>query len=223
MEKHLFLFGGGPPFTTKMAKRFVDMMAIENPKIVILCLDRDGWQEYMPKYKSAFLQHADVEFDYIPLPTTPIREAVERIKNGSGIVIGGGDTSLYADYIVETPIADVVKEKYENGTPLVGFSAGALISPIDCLISAKDNVLKLPVYRDGLGLLKDVVIAVHFSEWQEEEHLLEMMERFPKHQHYGIDEQTCLYFKNEALIDMEGRGVFKSENGQLKNINRSFV
>ncbi|KMK75895.1 Type 1 glutamine amidotransferase-like domain-containing protein [Alkalihalobacillus pseudalcaliphilus] len=223
MEKHIFLVGGGPPFTPKMAKSFVGLLGFNKPRVAILCLDREGWQDYMPIYMEAFKQYKKVAFDFIPLPTTPISEALVTLQLSSGIIIGGGDTSLYADYIVETPIADVIKEKYEASTPIIGFSAGALISPTDCFISARDNVLKLPVYRDGLGLLKDVVIAVHYSEWDEEEHLKEIIERFPKHKHYGIDEQTCLYFRNEQLVDMEGRGVFTAEDGELVNINRSFV
>ena len=34
--------------------------------------------------------------------------------------------------------------------------------------------------------------------------------------------EQCLYFRNEQLVDMEGRGVFTAEDGELVNINRSF-
>lgn len=219
MDRHLFLFGGGPPFTINMAKQFASMIISKPGQVSILCMDREGWKEYMPKYTQALIDHGITEFVYLPLPTTPIEQVVESLKNSSAIIIGGGDTNRYADCIVETAISDTIKACYESGIPVAGFSAGALISPDLCVISPEDNEQHEIQYRKGLGLISDVVIAVHFSQWNEEEYLRTAVKNYPDAQNYGIDEGTCIYFVNEHLEAMDGGGVYSLENEKLWRLN----
>ncbi|MGK9253490.1 Type 1 glutamine amidotransferase-like domain-containing protein [Paenibacillus humicus] len=126
METHLFLFGGGPPFSTGLAARFAELAGGAGSLVTILCVDRPGWEEYMPHYTKALEERGVARFRYVPLPTTPEIEAVEALRASSGIIIGGGDTNLYADYIVETGIGPVIAERHAAGIPVAGFSAGAL-------------------------------------------------------------------------------------------------
>lgn len=219
MDKHLFLFGGGPPFTVNMAKLFVNKTSHLNGPIAILFVERDGWEKYMPVYTGELEKLGISEYYYLPLPTTPIGQVIDCLAKSSGIVIGGGDTNLYADYIVETDISNVIKDRYEQGIPVAGFSAGALISPKLCVISPKDNVQNEFQHRRGLGLISDVLIAVHFSQWNEEHHLRNAASHFSDHEYYGIDENTCAYFLNGNLEAMEGEGVYRLENDIIKKIN----
>lgn len=216
MDKHLFLFGGGPPFTPKIAKLFAKQASKTNAPVSILCLERDGWEQYMPRYKQALINAGLNEFNYVPLPSTPVSKAIQSIKNSSGIIIGGGDTNLYADYIVETAISSAIKESYEAGVPVAGFSAGALISPERCIISPKDNTEEVFQHRKGLGLISEVSIAVHFTQWNEESHLRNIVNRFHPPFNYGIDEETGIYFLNGHLEAIEGQGVYSLENDVLK-------
>lgn len=219
MDKHLFLFGGGPPFTLNMAKRFVEITSQKSAPVSILVVEREGWEEYMPRYTQALKDLGLNEFFYLPLPVTPVEDVIKAIKNSSGIFIGGGDTNLYADYIVETSIASAIKDSYEWGIPVAGFSAGALISPDLCIISPKDNVECVFQHRKGLGLIGNVLIAVHFTEWDEEDHLRNAVNAFSNNDNYGIDEETGIYFRNGQLETTEGNGVYTIENEILKRIN----
>lgn len=141
------------------------------------------------------------------------------VLNSSGIVIGGGNTNLYADYIVETSISGAIKKRYEEGVPVAGFSAGALISPEECIISSNDNPQKELQQRKGLGLISDILIAVHFTQWQDENHLRQAAGRFSNHINYGIDENTCVYMLNGHFETTEGNGVYSLEDGFLKRIS----
>lgn len=208
MEKHLFLFGGGPPFTANMTKLFVNIANTRNASVAILVVERDGWEQYMPKYTKALESLGLYEFTYLPLPSTPIEEVVNCLKKCSGIILGGGNTNLYADYIVDTAISDAIREAYESGVPVAGFSAGAVISPELCVISAKDNEQNEFQFRAGLGLISDVIIAVHYSQWNDEAHLKEAVSRFNSKLNYGIDEDACIYFLNGQLESIEGNGVY---------------
>lgn len=219
MDKHLFLFGGGPPFSSNMAKTFVKEVSRENMPVSILFIERDGWEQYIPKYTQELEKLGINKFNYLPLPSMPVKKVIEHIKNSSGIIIGGGDTNAYADYIVETAISTAIKERYESGIPVAGFSAGALITPKHCIISFRDNEQSEFQQRNGLGLVSDIVIAVHFTEWNEEAHLKKAVNLFPEYINYGIDEETGMYFLNEDLKDIEGKGVYSLENEVLRKLN----
>lgn len=219
MEKHLFLFGGSPPFTFAMAKRFAQNTLKTNGPVSILVVERDGWERYMPRYTQALEDLGLNDFYFLPLPSTPIEKAIHCIKNSSGIIIGGGNTNLYADYIVETPISTAIKESYEAGIPIAGFSAGALISPELCIISPKDNEQHHFQHRKGLGFISNTLIAVHFTEWNDESHLRNAVSKFGSLVNYGIDEHTCVYLLNGELEATEGNGVYSIKNDVLTRIN----
>lgn len=218
MDRHLFLFGGGPPFTSKLAKQFAKQVSTYGGKVALLILERANWQEYMPKYTNTLMEQGIREFNYIPLPTVSAEEASRILRNSSGIIIGGGNTELYAEFIVKTPISKVLKKQFSAGVPIAGFSAGSLICMDKCIVSAKDNADQVFKYQAGLGLLKDTVIAVHFSEWIEESHLRKAVTLFQPSLNFGIDEGTGLYFLNNKLIGREGNGVFQLKNNQLEKI-----
>ncbi|MDP5274110.1 Type 1 glutamine amidotransferase-like domain-containing protein [Chengkuizengella axinellae] len=224
MDKHLFLFGGGPPFTKRMARKFVQETTKKDAPISLLVVEREGWEQYITNYTDSLFQLGVKDIQIAPLPSTPINKVLKCIENSSGIVIGGGDTNLYADYIVDTPIADVIKQKYEDSIPVAGFSAGALISPEECILSAKDNVLKEFQHRKGLGLVSDILLAVHFTQWKDQNHLREAVKKFNTHVNYGIDEKTCVYLLNGSLADTEGYGVYSIINDRVVKVhaNSSF-
>lgn len=221
MSSHLFLFGGGPPFTKTMAKKFVQLASMKVKPVSIIFVERDGWEEYMPRYTEALQNEGANDFRYIPLPSTPMDEVIHNIRESSGIIIGGGNTNMYADYIVDTEISHAIKEKYKTGTPIAGFSAGALISPKECVISPQDNILQKFQHRPGLGLVENMVIAVHFSEWNDEEHLRNIASAFPYYQHYGIDEQSCLYCLNGMPVETDGKGVYSIFHNQITKTDKT--
>ncbi|WP_312094302.1 Type 1 glutamine amidotransferase-like domain-containing protein [Niallia sp.] len=218
MDRHLFLFGGGPPFTSTMAREFSQLATVRKGKVSLLILDRTNWKEYMTKYTNLLKEFGFTEFQYIPLPTVPVEEAIQHLSNSSGIIIGGGNTELYAKYIVDTTISKTIKKQFVAGVPIAGFSAGALISMENCVISAKDNDAKVIKFRKGLGLIKDTVIAVHYSEWMDESHLRTAVKTLKPIYNFGIDEGTGMYFCNNKLIETEGAGVFSLKNNHFEKI-----
>ncbi|MFZ3580178.1 Type 1 glutamine amidotransferase-like domain-containing protein [Virgibacillus sp. DJP39] len=221
MHKHLFLFGGGPPFTPKMASEFAKIAAEMKKPVAILFVERDGWEAYMPNYTNALREAGIDSFHILPLPSTSISEVIDCLKDSSGVVIGGGDTNLYADYIVDTAISTAIKERYELGLPVAGFSAGSLISPEVCILSPKDNVKNEFQQRIGLGLISNLVVSVHFSQWNDEEHLREASNRYSGLNNFGIDEETGIYFLNGQFVAAEGYGVYSIENDSLISLHRN--
>jgi cyanophycinase len=218
MNQHVFLFGGGPPFTEKMAKKYVSLLPKKNGSIVLLVLEREGWEAYMPKYTTALSWLGVNEFIYLPLPSTPIAKVIECVLSSSGIIIGGGDTNSYADYIVDTPISTAIQDRVLRGVPLAGFSAGALLTPDICVISGKDHRSQKLLQRKGLGLLQDMILSVHYSEWEEKDHLLETARLFSSRKYYGIDEQSCIWLKDNQIQAFDGKGIYELINDEVVQV-----
>lgn len=198
-NRHLFLFGGSPPFTKELGEKFVKLA---QNKIAILFLEREGWQAYMPKYTSVFNIVRDVNFSYLPLSPSP--GWLNELLTCTGIIIGGGDTEKYQEYLIGTDVGRMIQEMYRNGVPVAGFSAGALVSVENCVIPPIDSSNNEHLFIEGLGLLKDCVISVHYRKWNEEDNLKFAIKRTSSIVGYGIDDHAGIYFNNEELSASEG-------------------
>lgn len=210
-NRHLFLFGGSPPFTNKLGKQFSEIALKFTGKVVILFLEREGWEKYMPKYTSVLENNGIDEFGYLPLRSKPNGRILEILASCKGIVICGGETELYRNYIVDTLIGKRIKDLYHQGVPIAGFSAGALISPSYCVIPPIDNLQNKQLFLEGLGLIKDCIISVHYTKWNEEENLKAALKKTNVPIGYGIDDEAAVYFKNESVKKIEGENVYKLE------------
>ncbi|WP_249872865.1 Type 1 glutamine amidotransferase-like domain-containing protein [Oceanobacillus saliphilus] len=200
-SRHLFLFGGSPPFSKKLGKKFADIAIRGEGKVAILFLERDGWEKYMPKYTSVLKDNGIDEFVYLPLSPKPNYNTLKVLTSCTGIIIGGGETELYRSYIVDTRIGELIKELYQQGVPVAGFSAGALIIPANCVIPPIDNSQNKHLFLKGLGLIKDCVISVHYTKWEEEENLKAALIKLNATIGYGIDDEAALYFVNESVLE----------------------
>ncbi|WP_164670802.1 Type 1 glutamine amidotransferase-like domain-containing protein [Virgibacillus doumboii] len=212
INRHLFLFGGSPPFSTYFGKKFADYALNEKGKVAILFIERDGWREYMPKYTHILESNGVNNFLYLPLSPNPDKTILQQLASCTGIIIGGGDTELYRKYIVDTPLGEKIKEMYRRGVPVAGFSAGALISPEHCVIPPVDNAEKKHLFLKGLGLINDCVISVHFSKWNEEENLKAALAKLNAPVGYGIDDCAGLLFESEHLLETDGGKIYTFYN-----------
>lgn len=205
-NRHLFLFGGSPPFTEKLGKKFAQLTL--GGKVAILFLERDGWEQYMPKYTSVLENFCLDDFAYLALRPKPDDNTLEILSSCAGIIIGGGETERYRDYIVDTTVGERIKERYEEGVPVAGFSAGALIAPENCVIPPIDNSENKHLFLRGLGLIKDCVISVHYTKWQEEANLRNALLKVETPVGYGMDDGAGIYFMNERVAETDGGNVY---------------
>ncbi len=201
MTTHLFLFGGSPPFTTQLAEKFSNL--ISNGEIAVLYIEREGSSEYLPKYTSN-IASASHEIYWLPLKENYTKQECERLRRCAAIIIGGGDTELYHKFIVQGPLNSLIVDMFHKGIPVAGFSAGALISPVHCVISSKDNDQNIQLFKAGLGLLDNQVISAHYLKWGEEQSLKEAVKQSRVPLGYGIADESGLYFHNHKLQMTEG-------------------
>lgn len=210
-SRHLFLFGGSPPFSKNFGEKFADISSKYEGKVAILFLEKDGWERYMPKYTCALEDKCINEFVYLPLGPKSKEKVLKGLASCNGIIICGGETEFYRNYIVDTEIGERIRELYFQGVPVAGFSAGALISPANCVIPPIDNSQNEHLFLNGLGLIKDCIISVHYSKWNEEENLKAALAKLNVTIGYGIDDGAGIYFENESVLEIEGEKVYKLE------------
>ncbi|WP_242021026.1 Type 1 glutamine amidotransferase-like domain-containing protein [Cytobacillus oceanisediminis] len=99
---------------------------------------------------------------------------------------------------------------YWEGIPVAGFSAGALICPEHCIIPPVDTPKKQHLFLNGLGLISNCAISVHFAKWNEKENLIAAMKKTGASIGYGIHDHAGIYFNNERPGFTEG-SIFKKE------------
>lgn len=203
MDQHLFLFGGSPPFGRIHGKQFASLCNQKNGHVAIFCLNRKGWQTYMPQYQHILEEEGVTDFRYYLLEeTNSIRS--EKI---TGIIICGGDTLSYHHYIVTKRVGEEIKQLFQEGVPIAGFSAGALICSEYCMVSPSDYKGDKLMILNGLGILQDYIIAAHYSKWNEKQNLLAVMTETKTEKGLGLDDEASVYLKNGHIESLEGKNV----------------
>lgn len=211
-SRHLFLMGGSPPFGQRLGKKFTELACGAAGKIAILFLEREGWEGYMNKYTAGLTQNGARNFCYLPLSPAPPESFLQELVSCTGVIIGGGETEKYRSYIVDTEVGEYIGKMYMNGIPVAGFSAGALIIPEHCIIPPIDTSEKQYLFLKGIGLIRDCVISVHFTKWNEGENLKRAAGKTNVTAGYGIDDDAGIYFYNEIQTDSEGGiHIYKNE------------
>lgn len=204
VNQHLFLFGGGPPFTSGLCQTFVSCLNGTGP-VALLYVPRPGssWSDYAPIYTEMLTACGATAFFHLPLSASPADDHLEQLSACAGIIISGGETECYQQFIVHTSIGALIQERFQQGVPVAGFSAGALLTSDTCRIPAIDQRAGKALVLEGLGLM-DAVISVHYDTWQEETNLLQAFEATQSRFGYGLPERTGIQLQNGQLVQHEG-------------------
>ncbi|KTR60027.1 peptidase S51 [Exiguobacterium indicum] len=204
MHTHLFLFGGGPPFTPNLRKRFAALT--NDGPVAILYVPRTGkdWTSYASIYTEPLEEDGISSFVHLPLSDAPTDEQLAQLQQCHGIIISGGETELYQRYLVDTEIGDIIQSRFADGVPVAGFSAGALVSPERCVIPEIDQRDNRRLRLPGLALLKDAVVCVHYETWGEAAHLTQSFTEEGTSRAFGLADASGIYLEDQHLIETEG-------------------
>lgn len=132
----------------------------------------------------------------------------EAISGVDGILIGGGLTPAYLNAV--RPIAAEIRQLVTDGTPYLGFSAGAAIAAERAILGGwriggvevcpedSSEDLDEVTIEQGIGLI-DVSIDVHAAQWGTLSRLIAVTEAGVIDGGLAIDESTTLIVGNNAL------------------------
>ena len=210
MIRRLFLFGGNPSQYEAQAE-FVAAAGGPAAEVALLLVRRPGWEAYLPRYLDPWIQNgARTHHVIIPEEDGSLDEAevAERLRQATGIFIGGGHTATYQSYYAQGQVAELIRERYRDGVPVAGSSAGALLFPEICRMSPWDTDSQTAQSRPGLGLLTGCLVSVHFVSRHDEQNIVNAMIDTGISSAWGIDDNACVVFRDEGFAHAFGEGAY---------------
>jgi cyanophycinase len=221
-KRLLYLLGGSAAFEVS-AEAFVLAAGGAEATIVLLMQGGVKSQKYISEYTQPWIRRG-VKRYHVIMPDEKGRldftVVTAQVREATGIFIGGGHTPTYHQLFATEPIRSLLRERYEQGLPLAGCSAGALIAPDLCVIGPEENEDRASLtILPGLGLISNILLGVHFSERNTLHNMLEAMAISKTPKGLGIDESACVVFEDGSFKGMLGRTVYEIVMTDFENKN----
>lgn len=227
--RRVFLYSNVADNFESNSAPFVQAAGGSSAKIALLLLGRPDWETYVPRYRDPWLRlGAAGVVPIVPVgDTTELdAEAIAYLRECSGFFMCGGDTRRYRQIYVLSEAGAIIRERYQFGIPYGGLSAGALVTPQVGIVwgskvtaPTNEYLVRTEFYLDpyedgdvelrvgeGLGLLRDCIIEVHFSGLGGFPRMVQAMELANARYGLGMDDPICLEVQDESLVKVHGRG-----------------
>lgn len=193
-------------------RRFVDLAGGDRARIVIIGTATTLPGEVGPQYLDAFDDLGAGAARFLSLSgrrEANSAEAVEAIKDATGVFFTGGDQSRIGAIIGGSEVDAVLHDRHRAGELVIaGTSAGAAMMSGTMILGGGDLMPTMTAVRigQGLGFLDGIVIDMHFAERGRLSRLLAAVALRPRELGIGIDEDTALEVHGSVLTVL-GRGA----------------
>jgi len=213
VHRLLFLLGGSEgDILGRVADEFVPAAGGPDAAIALLLMGGPGWRDHAPEYtapwmdRSARRHHVIVPDDQGKLD---LEAASARIAEATGIFIGGGHTPTYHRLYASEPIRSLIRERHQQGVPVAGLSAGALIAPAICMMQTRAPGEPPTRSEVGLGLVSEVIVDVHFDQPGRLGHLLATMIGTRTSLGFGVGVSAGIVFDNGVFARAIGGPAYR--------------
>jgi cyanophycinase len=189
MNRKLFLVSDFSEKFDEFAARFVEVSGGEKAKIVFMMQGGKDWEKYYLQYKEKFQKTALIDF-YPIYPDDDDEfdpKMVKKLKNATGVFVGGGYTFRYIRAYAESELTKIITKKYQSGIPYGGLSAGAIITI-------------------RLGILHKIILKPHFSQQNRFFELQKKLRKSRAQFGLGLDDGIWLEIDNEVNGKIFGKG-----------------
>jgi cyanophycinase len=209
--KLVFLIGGDVAYEA-MADAFLAAAGGTSARIALLLQGGERWAQYLPNYTEPWTRRGITDYQPV-IPEADGALNVDRtqeiLQQATGIFIGGGHTPTYHRLYAAGPTGKLIRERYEQGIPIAGVSAGALLACEDCVFSVDEQPDKTLHIVSGLSLVRDLVLGVHFTARNALPEMLEVMAQTRTKTGLGLDDAACAVFENGRFMGVLGQGVYE--------------
>ena len=161
---------------------------------------------------------------------------IDSLQKAKLIFITGGDQNRFMDAIKSTTVFTAIHLAYKNGSTVAGTSAGAAVMceymitgnqklDTNCNATFKNIQHNNLVTKQGLALIKNVIIDQHFLKRNRYNRLMTAMVDFPTYTGIGIDESTAIIVSSK-LVQVIGESevvIFKNINTVKKSTKNNLV
>ena len=207
----LFLLGGAK-ILDEVAEAFVPAAGGKRSRIALLLMGGPDWEKHLPRFADPWRRRGVTSYaTVVPGDDGALdgEAAAAAVREASGIFIAGGDTRAYHRLYATEPMRSAIRARYEEGVPVAGLSAGALIAPEVCAIRLGDFDDASVEIVPGLGLVRDLVVGVHFTERKALPRMLEAMGRTKTRLGLGMDESACVVLEEGRLKRVIGKPAYR--------------
>jgi cyanophycinase len=177
----------------------------------------EQWQEYRKTFQKLGVkkvEHLDLEIR----ADADDDGRAELVKQARLIFFTGGDQLRITSSFGGSRLCELMRERYSQGMPIAGTSAGASVMSETMLVSgpgdeshkAGDALRMAP----GLGLTREFVIDQHFAQRGRLSRLLGAVAQNPRLLGVGIDENTAIVAREGEGFEVIGGGAVYVINGQ---------
>jgi cyanophycinase len=211
--KLTFLIGGSDAYEA-MTDEFLAAAGGRDARIALLLQGGERWPQYVPHYAEPWLRRGVTSVQPVapgPQDMLDLGSTREVLQWATGIFVGGGDTPRYHRLYASEPLGTLIRERYEQGVPFAGVSAGAMLAMEHCVFLAVETADKTLQIVRGLNLVPDVIIGVHYTEQNALPEMIEAMARTRTRKGLGIDDGACAVFDGGRFAGVLGQSVYEVE------------
>jgi cyanophycinase len=206
--------------------RFLKIAGGKRASILVIPTASETPDDSGDRYREVFTEMGAKAVDVLQVAERPDANsdaAVGQVAAATGIYITGGDQSRLAALLVGTRVSDQIRLQNSEGVIVAGTSAGAAILADHLLVggtqitvnsndtSARRSLVELTA---GFGLLRDMVIDMHFSARGRIGRLLSVFAGTPGLLGLGIDEATAALITPDGVMEVVGIGAVTILNGR---------
>jgi cyanophycinase len=209
----VFLIGGSDAYEA-MTDEFLAAAGGHAARIALLLQGGERCAEYVPHYAAPWVRRGIARYQPVmpgPEGILNLARTQQTLQWATGIFVGGGDTPLYHRLYASEPVRAWIRERYEQGVPFAGVSAGAVLALERCVFLAEETPDRTLQVVRGLSLVRDVIIGVHFTEGNALPEMIEAMARTRTKKGLGIDDDACAVFDAGRFAGVLGQSVYEIE------------
>lgn len=151
-------------------------------------------------------------------------EALEAIRNATGIFFTGGNQARITELLKDTELDAALHQQFTEGAVVAGTSAGAAMMPDVMIVEGEPETnprVEVAKMDTGMGFLPGVVIDQHFAQRGRLGRLISAVVQQPVILGFGIDENTAIVVDGNQVevIGESSVTVIDVENIEHTNVD----
>jgi hypothetical protein len=170
-------------------RHFVEVCGGQDSRLAVLLQGSQDWQSCFDQYSQHFSKYQPAElFPVFPDEVLNFsQEMIEKTGYATGFFAGGGNIHRYISAYTQSPFKCILFEKYFQGVPYAGLSAGAIITT-------------------RLNILPGFAIKPHFSNQNRFFELIAKMQKDDRILGLGMDDGIWVEIVDDNQFIFHGNG-----------------
>ena len=208
-QQKLLVIGGGtrPP---EAMRKFVEWSGGAKARILMITwataepeASFKAFRESLATLPTAAIENSPAA----PLDAEKRAKFLSQLADATGVFFSGGDQNRIMDVLKDAELLNLIRSKYNAGTPFGGTSAGVAVMSDPMMTGDADLKIldgKKVGVRPGLGLIPNVMFDQHFLVRQRHNRLFGFVMKDPKYLGVGIDEDNSVLITDDRYLTVIG-------------------